>query len=225
MRLYKFIEKEYLDSFFNTGSLRLGTIYDFKDLIQHGTSRGDTKEGSHIAVRDNKKTIELSEDKHEPIISDILNVTGKGCTLSGGNFHSIRTSPNGFIFCTSNQFSEKLFWKWNDTERLDSCYEIHDVKGFIEAINKVIKNSAYFCSNSNIEYIGETIDFSSEYPFKHPAFTKFKKDYSWQCENRMIWAPKGPYFTISPWIINVPEATKFCKPLAFITDGKINYRN
>jgi len=42
--LYKFIEKKYLDEFFTTGCLRLGTIYDFKDIDEYGESQQLTEE-------------------------------------------------------------------------------------------------------------------------------------------------------------------------------------
>ncbi|KPZ66126.1 hypothetical protein AN392_00698 [Pseudoalteromonas sp. P1-16-1b] len=224
MPLYKFIEREFLDSFFTTGCLRLGTIYDFKDIVEHGISRGDHLEGQHGVKRSNNGTLELTKDKHEPIISEMFKMEGEGsATINGGTFVVTRKSPNGFIFCTSNQFTEKLFYDWEREEGLDACYEISNVKGFIQAINKAIASGAFFYMNSDVTYRDETIDYRSEHANINPAFTKFKDKYGWQCENRTVWGPKGPCYTLNPWIVHVPEAIKYCKPLAFIDNGTITY--
>ncbi len=99
MSLFKFIEREFLDSFFATGCLRLGTIYDFKDIIEHGMSRGDQSEGEHHLIRRINGTVKLAKDKYEPVISELFRFEGEGeASISNLSIVVPRKCPDGFIF-------------------------------------------------------------------------------------------------------------------------------
>lgn len=224
MALYKFIEKEFLESFFSSGCLRLGTIHDFRDVVEHGVSRGDEKEGEHNLIRAVDGTVAITKDKHEPIISEVFKMEGEGESyISNMSIIVPRRCPNGFIFCTSYIYSENLFSSWNRNEGLDACYEISDVNGFVRAVSSAICNSAYFYTCSNVSYTDDPIDFQSGHARLNPALTKAKDKYSWQYENRCVWGARGPCGPLKPWIIYVPQAIKFCRPLAYIDDGQIIY--
>lgn len=224
MPLYKFIEKEFLDAFFTTGSLRLGTIYNFKDILEHGTSRGDHSEGEHHLIRGVEETVAISKNKHEPIISEVFKMEDDG-ELYLSNFSIVvsRRCEDGYVFCTSQIYHEQLFRRWNKENNLDSCYEIVNLHGFISAISRAISSSANFFANSNVTYTADQIDYRSSHANLHPAFTKAKKDYDWQCENRIVWGARGPCGPLRPWIVKVPEAVQYCRPLAFLENGTITY--
>ncbi|CAH1387788.1 hypothetical protein [Candidatus Nitrotoga sp. M5] len=222
--LFKFIERGHFDNFFETGCLRLGTIYDFKDIIGHGVSRGDTSEGEHHLIRGIDETVTISKDKHEPIISEIFKMEGQGSlTFKDLSIVVPRRCEDAFIFCTSYLFNEGLFRDWFRENNLDTCYVINDVRSFIYEISQVISSSAFFHSNSNIIYTEERIDYQSKYADVNPAFTKLKSEYCWQFENRTVWGVRGPCGSLSPWVIYVPKAIKYCKPLAYLNNGKISY--
>jgi len=224
LSLFKFIEREFLDSFFATGCLRLGTIYDFKDIIEHGMSRGDQSEGEHHLIRRINGTVKLAKDKYEPVISELFRFEGEGeASISNLSIVVPRKCPDGFIFCTSNRYNEKLFKDWKREENLDSCYQIININGFIQAISKAIAHSAFFYTNSNVIYTEKEIDYQSKHSNINPAFTKFKDKYDWQFENRSVWGARGPCGQLKPWIIYVPEAIQYCKPFAFIENGTITY--
>lgn len=228
MHLYKFIEKEFLDSFFKTGCLRLGTIYGFRDIVQYGVSRGDQLEGQHYLSRGIDEKLKLSKGSYEPIISEVFDFGSEAegeVNISGFTVVVPRQCKDGFIFCTSNRYNEKLFRDWNREESLDSCYQIFNVHGFFKAISNAIKNSAFFCTNSNVIYTEERIDYQSDLAGISPALTKVKNKYAWQFENRSIWAARGPCGQLRPWIIYVPEAIQYCKPFAFLEKDIITYSN
>ena len=183
--LFKFTERKYLESFFETGSLRLGTIYDFKDFVGYGQIRGDAGEGLQTIQRENQGIMRLTEASHEPIISEFFNIQpGADLTLVGGVFERKRGSPDAFIFCTSFAFTEVLFEGWFAEEGLDACYEIAEPRNFFAAISKKITESANFLGYRNVTYTEETIDFDSPQARISPALTKFRDDYCWQLENR-----------------------------------------
>lgn len=224
MSLYKFVEREFLDSFFTTGCLRLGSLYDFKDTIEHGDSRGDKSEGEHNLIRGIDGTIAITKDKYEPIISEVFRMEGEGESyLSNLSIVVPRRSPDGFVFCTSKLFTEELFWRWHSENKVDACYEITNPIMFFSAINKAITSSAFFFGNANVTYAEDPIPYNSPEANIHPAFTKEKYGYSWQEENRTVWGAKGPCGRLKPWIIYVHEARQFCRPFSFIDGKVINY--
>lgn len=222
--LYKFVERQFIESFFSTGSLKLGTLHDFKDTIEHGESRGDRLEGEHTLIRSIDGTLALSNNRNEPVISEVFQVEGDGeAYISNLSVIVPRASPDGFVFCTSKLFTEELFWKWHTENGVDACYEITDPRQFFSAITKKISNSAFFFRNANITYTKNPIPFNSPDAKIFPAFTKEANGYSWQEENRTLWGIKAPYVKLSPWIISVPDAIKCCRPVSVIDDGEIRY--
>lgn len=226
MPLYKFVEKQFLDGFFTSGSLRLGTIYDFKDVVEHGASRGDQSEGEHQLIRGIDGTVTLTKDKYEPIISEVFKMEGDGESyISNLSIVVPRRCPDGFIFCTSKLFTEELFQSWNAENNVDACYEITDPRRFFIEINKAIENSAFFFANANVTYTEDPIKFDTPHASLHPAFTKAEKTYGWQEENRTVWAAKGPCGSLKPWVIYAPEARKYCRHFAKLENEKITYTN
>ncbi|MBL5965938.1 hypothetical protein I7V30_11760 [Lelliottia amnigena] len=222
--LFKFTEKQYMDNFFETGSLRLGTIYDFKDIIQYQMGIGDSDEGSHLLHRSIKESLSLTKDSNEEIISEALSVANTVHPATIKNFTVIvpRHTQDRFIFCTSKDYSDSLFKKWNEKYReINACYIITDAKKFADAISKVIKESVFFESRDDIIYTNKTIPYDSLLAKIDPAITKEKQEFSWQNEHRMTWYRIAPYTPIKPWIINVPDAREFCKPYFILSNSEV----
>ena len=221
MKLYKFVAREHLKSFFKAGSLRLATIYSFKDTVEHGHSRGDEGEGRHSVSR----TVvgdALHLEKSEPIVSEIFGrKVMPNVYVKDMQFSVERRSHDAFIFCTSNLFSNHLFKRWYEEEGTDACYEIKDPPGFFGAISDRIAESAKYIGNGDVVYIDEKVDYLSPAARTSPALTKDRSRYDWQFENRAIWSPRGPCGPLKPWIINVPDAARFCKQFALLEDGDI----
>lgn len=219
MKLYKFVSKEHLDGFFESGSLRLPTIYSFRDTIEHGQSRSDEGEGRHKLSRTVVgDPIEL--DTLEPIISELFG--GKAMPnvfIKDIKCKVERRSPDAFIFCTSYHFSQALFLRWFREEGTDACYEIAGPAKFFRAISDKIESSAKFQVFANVAYIGEDIDYRSPQANAFPGLTKAREEYGWQFENRAIWSARGPCGPLKPWIVNVPDAVSFCRPYASIQEG------
>ena len=217
--IYKFIEYKYLSSFFETGSLRLGTVYNFKDTDKHGKHRGDSNEGKHNVARKIDGPLTVRSGENHPIISEFFKIGGEGSvTLQNISLVMPRISPDYFVFCTSHVYTEVLFNKWMENEDgIDSCYEIFNPHGFSNAISKAISSSAYYSFASDVIYTDEDIDYRQNL---NPAITK-RRNYDWQKEHRMLWSPLLPSPPLQPWNINVPEARKFCRPVAHFFENKV----
>ncbi|WP_131643163.1 hypothetical protein [Enterobacter hormaechei] len=221
--LFKFLEKQYLSAFFSCGSIRIGTIYDFKDTVAHTSARSDISEGKHQIFRGFTSRDEFTNIDNEPIINDIFKISGEGAvSFENVSFNATRDSGDGFIFCTSRYYSKKTFLKWHeDCFKNDACYAIINPGAFFDAITDKIRNSVYECLNANIVYTTDPIPYDSPEANLNPALTKEINKYSWQCENRSIWSPRLPPLRLRPFNIEVPEAIQFCEPLSYIQDGKI----
>ena len=220
--LFKFIEKKWMDEFFKTGSIRLGTILDFGDTIAHGNCRGDSSEGKHAIKRTATQPVTLTKHHHEPIFSEYIK-TDSDSVLNGITVIVPRRSQDGFVFCTSNQYCEQLFKRWFKEVNADACYQIIDIKGFCDAVSEAIKSTANFAYRSDCIYTEEVIDWRSPDAKYPPSITKNANDYKWQREHRFIWAPLYPSPPLKKQDIYAPEAIKFCKKFAYLDDDKIHY--
>lgn len=231
MSLYKFIEKEFFDEFFLTGSLRLGTLEDFKKTEEHGGNRGDVSEGKHNVYRhvDDKLILTADTLPSEPLISSFINIepasNQDSATLSNVLFIDERSSQDVLTFCTSGVYSTRLFSEWNQKENLNYCYEIFDVNGFITAISKALlarSKDNKFKACKRVTYTNKNIDYRSIYSEVLPCFLK-AEDYTWQREVRMVWAFDDAHRKQDVIIMNVPEAIKYCRKHAYIEKGVIKY--
>jgi len=213
-----------MEAFFDTGSLRLGTVHSFKDVVEYGLSRGDDEEGRHHISRHNDGVITLRKGIHHPVVSEIFKFEGEGESwIHGGTFIVPRVSPDAFIFCTSREYTEDLFISWNEEEGLDSCYAIMNPIAFAQSITREIQSSAFFVASANVVYTDKEIDFKSPEARMNPAITKRKDLYQWQNEHRMIWAPKLPSPPLEPWVIQVPHARQYCHKVARYKKGRSSY--
>lgn len=222
--LYKYIEAQHLDSFFSSGSLRLGTLYSYKDTVEYGSNRGDPSEGTLRVVRHNHGVLPIRKDLYHPVLSEVISMTAEGESyVLGGTFVSERASPDAFLFCTSTIYTESMFIEWNCREHLDACYEIFDVRGFIRAITKVTSSSAFFAFGNVVNYVDARVDYRHPVANDHPALAKLRSDYQWQHEHRLLWPPRMPSTPLKPWIVKVPEARQYCRPIARMIDGTCRY--
>lgn len=220
--LYKFIEKKHMDTFFDYGSLRLGTILDFNDVVKHNTARGDIGEGKHGIIRQIQGELIIQGGKPEPIVDEIFKINGDGqFTLANISLQVSRQCSDGFIFCTSNEYTDKLFQQWYLEEKTDACYQIFNPQGFYHEITKVIRNSVSEYGFKNVIYTPDPMPYDSPNIKESPAFTKEESKYSWQKENRCIWQPLLPPFVVKPWIIEVPNARKYCRPFKILDRNSI----
>ncbi|WP_431622474.1 hypothetical protein [Enterobacter hormaechei] len=224
MYLFKFIESQYLDAFFTNGSLRIGTIYDFKDTIEHTSARGDLNEGKHTIFRAVTHELKLSSTENEPIINEFLKLEDSWGTIQNSIFVTERRSEDSFIFCTSRNYSHTIFNEWYvDSDKNNACYAIINPRKFFKEITLRIQDSVTEYINQDVVYTLDPIPYNSKEAKLSPAITKEIKKYSWQTENRTIWRPKLSPVKLIPFVVNVPEAIKYCMPLSYIEKGKIKY--
>jgi hypothetical protein len=210
MSIYKYLEKQYLESFKEKGMVHLYTLDELRFLEKKDI--GDRSEGVNILRIGKLNTVRFSgkdmEKYHLPIvISDKSEANFTNCTFT--NYE------NGYVFCTTirrndNYWAERKYDAYfiiNDSSRFcrilfEKLYDSFGVEGFLEGVvtydnnrEKVIEeaNKAHYLKNDTA----------------HPYACCFQKDpyFTEQLEYRMFFIcrnakPQPP--------IACPELREFC---------------
>lgn len=214
--VYKFVSRKYLDRFFDTGSIRVGTLHDFRKIEEHGKWRGDESEGKSNVVQHVPYTDRIEEGS---FLSRFI-APGSVGQMNNNVFIEQRDYPNSFVFCTSSYFSNDLFQRWHAEEGVDACYEIFDWKGYKAEITKKLAPIANPIASSYVTYVAGDIHGESQQRHILPPFVK-KEEYIWQSEFRGLWLHKAPSIDVKAACIEIPEARKYCRPFAVLEAGKI----
>lgn len=106
--LYRYLEKEFVDSFFENGTLRLSSFFAFSK--HKDEARLDSSEGKGIVTH--------------------VNSEGEGQTI----FTVLGLGVNSYVMSTSLHFSPELESDFNT----DSGFRINDIFGFCNAISRHI---------------------------------------------------------------------------------------
>ncbi|ELP1261509.1 hypothetical protein QWS64_002861 [Escherichia coli] len=213
MPLFKYIKKEHLDAFFSRGSLKIGSLYEYRKVEQYGTAIGDNKEGVYETVLDRTGgyQIDLSEDTPEAnFFKARFDIKGPGIKIVMGNGAKIISSdhsPDVYIFCVTTEFNLDAMRAFG----CDSCIEITRPELFFNAISKTIRHKASFEGGHPVTYGDKTTSYMRPHPV-HPALMK-SEEYSYQKEYRGIWTPNKQIN--SPLYINAPRAIRACRVYKF----------
>ena len=210
-KLYKYMQKQFADEFLSEGKLRIGTLYDFRDIEKHGPEIGDEGEGT--------QTAHYTNDGHKPIdsrsvdgLTQLANMFGIG--LGGGTItlgpnaviSGMLSSTNLFIFCVSHELNQEKMKEMG----YDSCIEINNPEMFFNSLSLTMSEIATPHEHDSVCYqdrhikLEESIE-SRSYLIK-PDYERFVN----QKEYRFVWLPR---YEIKDEFIDIicPDAAKFCK--------------
>lgn len=208
--LYKYIKSEHAESFFKNGTLRIGTLFDFKRNESFNKAIGDNNEGSHFPFMDTDQTLYADEmtESQSKFLDGFINM-GAGSSISGINLVREISSEDFYIFCMTTKPSRKAMEEFN----CDRCIEVLNPHSFISALTRKIKRTAGDLAwQGEITYMDKAYSYLSEVKL-HPAQTK-DIHYSYQKEYRAIWHRRNglPIDTIlKPLFIRAPKAIKHCR--------------
>ncbi|MFW7206616.1 hypothetical protein ACMGGQ_12555 [Enterobacter sp. BNK-13] len=208
--LYKYIKSEHAEMFFQNGTLRIGTLLDFKKNETFNEAIGDKKEGSHFPFMGIDQTLYIDEmtESQSSFLSGFMDL-GAGSSITGMKLVREISSEDFYVFCMTTEPSRKAMNEFD----CDTCIEIFNPILFINALTNKIRRTA-----GDMVWHGEITYMDKEYPYfidakLHPAQTKDIK-YSYQKEYRAIWQRRSvtPVDTIlSPIFIKAPKAIKHCR--------------
>lgn len=213
MPLFKYLKQEHLDAFFSSGSVKIGSLYEYRNIEKYGRVIGDVEEGVHETVLDKvgEYEIDLSGDSPEAMFfKERFNIPSSGMKIvmgDGAKVISSEHSQDFFIYCVTTEFSRASMEAFG----CDACIEIIRPASFFNAISKKIRHKAKFEGGAPIIYTDKTTSYANPHAI-HPARMK-SKEYAYQKEFRGIWTPNEEIK--SPLYINVPKAIKACRVFKF----------
>lgn len=213
MRLYKYLPKKYLDAFFRRGSLKIGTLYEYRNTEQYGLVIGDQDEGVHrtsltltkgdkIDLGSNTLEADFFRNALAKPIEQTSNI--KIVALDSGYTLKVQSqSPDLYIYCMSSRYDKEVMRQFG----CDSCIEIIDPMAFLATISHRIRHKARFDGFAPICYMSRDTHYKNPHRI-HPAIMK-DIDFQYQDEWRAIWVPIKT--SREPLIIEVPKAISHCK--------------
>lgn len=212
MPLYKYMMKQHLEGFLKRGTLRIGTLYEYRKVENYGPVIGDDAEGTQQTLFEMPEggRVDLSSDTQEAIyLRQILpGVNNQKVPLQvnfqpGSQIIFGGEAPELYIYCTAATFDAEVMEKFG----YDACLEITIPSKFFGVISRTLRHKCDFADLGPIEYTEKRTDWTS--PHQSPPWMMKSREYAYQQEVRAIWKPKKA--TVEPFFIDVPDAIKYCR--------------
>lgn len=208
MNLYKYCSRQWLEAFFRDGSLRIGTLYDWRNTEKYGECVGDEREGLFEIVG--------NLIFFDPTHKDEFDIKSKVSELYVGVDGPVRTfrheriqSKDCYAFCTADRYSLDDHHTWKELDGNDACYCIVSPDSFFAAISKTFSQGRFAMWNSVYYYDLTAANVEIRGRF-HPALLK-RTAFRSQNEVRGIWTPKSRVPGVFPVNIKAPDAVRFCR--------------
>lgn len=195
--LYRYAEKKWNDALVQRGSVRIGTLHDYR-RAEHKPGISDAYEGQkwiyhHINHWNSANEIPGLPSLHARA-SAMLGLEIEqaepgekrgGITLQNVSFISAVEYPNCFIHCTSYKLSKEVMAEF---EGADSCVKLRDHRAFYRALTVALnKHTPVRAAGINIvRYQDRREPCNGDNLGIDPCWVK-GKDFSAQYEVRAIW--------------------------------------
>ncbi len=212
--LYKYLRKEHALSFIKAGTVKVGTLYGYRNVERHGTEIGDHKEGTKVTICTDPAKSFADVETH-PILSKFIRAApGAQININNAQFRIEELSPNYYIYSMAEHLDPDIARNMG----YDACLVINQPQLFLLSIDECLRPVTGVKDKFILErcqYTSRTQLFSREHNIfpniehqVHPALIK-DGNYSYQKEVRAIWEPMS--VGIEPIIIQCPQAVKYCE--------------
>ncbi|WP_339476314.1 MULTISPECIES: hypothetical protein [Pseudomonas] len=207
---FKYAEKKYSDSLLALGSVRIGTLHDFRNsehkpgiidanegrkTITHHIAKASTTDGDTIHTRAMKAFKAIGYDSKSVVHM-------KDCHFTQEFDH-----PNMYIHCLSAEYSSKVMREFDGS---DSCVEIVNLHGFYRRLTQTLKQftPVDFLGVSQVTYMDRDQPWNGSDWGENPALIK-EHEFRNQVEIRAVWWSKTGK-PIEPIILNDVGLIEFC---------------
>lgn len=129
-RLYKFLPREWASAMMSQGSIRIGTLHEYRDQEKHPHMVGDAGEGT---VKQHEAVSAARGDQLGPVAARTFNFgegTAQRVTIEGISFVATSSEPDQNIYCLSKSAS----WGAEIDPNYTACIEIHNLRVFLLAM-------------------------------------------------------------------------------------------
>lgn len=210
MRLFKYIESKYLDGFIRHGTLRMGTLYDFRKTEVYNSAIGDAEEGisSQSHYFSHRFTLQNSTNDLRNWANQIVKTpeNSNDFAFEGFTLRLENNSPDYYIFCTSMEFDRNVM---ENDFKCDCCIEILEPYIFIQKIKKAVRDKAKYVANKKVVYENKHLAYNQQLN-QHPAITKDPR-YMNQCEHRTIFSPRRELDKLEPFLFRINNHREIIK--------------
>jgi len=219
MPLYKYLPRQYADALLVMGTIRVGTLFDFRKT-EHARGVADSSEGTRtiLALPDREIITEDQAEKDAFFGMMGARVHGKITVPRGVRFVHKQTSTDHFIFCASTELSSRVQAEFEAT---DACVEINDISGFLYELTRALNAVApvRFDGIHEVQYTGRTQeqtltrfqDFNPAHGL-HPGLIK-DPSFRRQKELRAIWSPISAMLP-EPIITSSRHLPQYCRDVS-----------
>ena len=195
------------------GSVRIGTLYDFRRIESHGKERGDEEEGVRVSITDGKAGFIGGERLPWFVRESLPPVDGITFRFAEGAFLEVhQTAPDAYVYCTCSKFDASIMERFGG-----ACIEIVDPGQFFAAITRALdgwtSGGVRRVSSLRVatcQYVAREQTWPNVLRYE-PVFRK-PPEYAYQCEVRAVWDTS--LTRLVPLNLTVPDIRKWCRRIA-----------
>ena len=206
--IFKYLPLKHAKLLVNSGSIKIGTLYSYRDDEALGNEIGDSNEGVAFEYSHDKEA--KRGDQLNPLERTAIKV-GPGMVVANNYIERRHISPNYYIFCASLSNEPSISDKLNrdyPEDKYDACVEITNLKNFVSEVSTAFSDKAQFVGCLQCVYINRKYHYTKTVP--HPAVIKDSR-YSYQKEVRLIWKPKDKLKHIEPEYFTIKSIKTNCQ--------------
>lgn len=210
--LYKYSKSRWADLLLSDGSVRIGTIFDFR-RSEHERGIADATEGVKsiyhgIEHYDSNESFGINRSAVDNLGAFVIK-GGGSLSLSNLTLEREFKFPDAYVHCTAHSLSRDVLEQF---EGANSCVEIVRPSAFYkyltEVINKIVP--VHYYGLHRIVYSDRREAFNGENFGRRPDLIK-DPEYERQCEVRALWLPRSKSKLIAPINIQEKALVKFCR--------------
>jgi hypothetical protein len=215
MSLFKYSKKRYADGLLGLGTIRIGTLHDYR-RNEHIVGVSDPTEGTKSIEVNFLGNIKTSDARDREAFRKFSGqtVTGSISLSPGVTLKTGQASADLFVLCFSSELSLDVLRQFDGS---DACVEILNAERFLRevtvglnALTPVTYSGLHEVSYKSRNEVRKILQLSElEELGTNPALIK-ESSFRAQKEIRAIWTPQKPEI-IKPMTIMVPAAIRFVR--------------
>lgn len=209
------MQRLHAEQFYQSGKIRIGSLYDFRNIEKYGEETGDDGEGTKELYTTQKH---VHEGNIPRFLQDAIKV-GPGShfewIIDGDHKVSRKFSdPNCYVYCVSMDFSEDRMRRMQH----DACVVIEH-ESYFHHIHNAIKpklvsgSKGVLCS---VHYGPRYLHHSDDHDIPLAAIKPER--FRYQQEARAIWLPCNEKEVEEYFYVSVPMAIRACRPEPILID-------
>lgn len=207
MELFKYCSHEHWLAMKNSGSARIGLLFDYRETDKYGELTSYDPEWMNEPA-ESISNVNAKNIGNYPELERLVHVEGDGESGQIKVNEYTASLPNFLIFSTYRTYCKETHRLLKNHEGYDSCYKITSARLFFRAISEALGPQYEFLGYGEVFYT-DKIDSASTLTGIHPALIKRPEEYEDRSEIRAVWQPKNVE-TVAPRILGQSRARLYC---------------